>query len=177
MIPTETLNKFIRDTINLILVIPDYAIAAKQTGAPRPTGSYCDVDITLDTGIGWEQSTLVDNIGDDDITENIVGMREITSSINFYRDLSVDNARKFRTALFRENIQQLFRVADLGLVSRSEVREISEPLENGWEERAQLDIVLSAVGTDSDIIKSILSVDMAGQYQFHGLTYNFNIEV
>lgn len=177
MIPSDTINKFIRDTINLLLEDASYSIKAKQTGAPRPQGSYADVDVTLDLSLGWEQRILVDNGSDDDLTENITGMREITVSTNFYRDLSVDNARKVRTGLFRESIQQLFSAAGLGLISRSEVREISEPLENGWEERAQFDIVLSAVGTDSDIIRSILSVDMAGQYQIHGLTYNFNIEV
>jgi hypothetical protein len=50
-------------------------------------------------------------------------------------------------------------------------------LENGWEDRAQFDIFLSAVGTDTDIVKSIESVDMACQFQARGLIYNFNIEV
>ena len=177
MIPSETINKFIRDITNLLVETADYAIKSKQSGAPRPTGDYADVDMVTDMNIGWEQRVLENNQGDDDLTENISGMREITMSVNFYRTLAIDNAKKVRTGLFRESIQQLFSAAGLGLISRSAVREISEPLENGWEERAQFDIVLSAVGTDSDIIRSILSVDMAGQYQTHGLTYNFNIEV
>lgn len=177
MIPSDTINKFIRDTINLLLSDADYSIKDKQTGAPRPKGSYATVDVTLDMSVGWEQKNLVDNTEDNDLTENISGMRQITVSTNFYRDSAVDNARKVRTGLSRESIQQLFSAANLGLTTRSEVREISEPLENGWEERAQFDIVLSAVGTDNDVIKSILSVDMAGQYQNHGLIYNFNIEV
>ena len=63
------------------------------------------------------------------------------------------------------------------MVRRSEVREISESLENGWEERAQFDIVLSAVGTDTDIVRSILTIDIAGEFQSRGLKYNFTIEV
>lgn len=173
----ETLNKLLRDTINLLLETPDYTIAAKQKDAPRPTGAYADVDYTSGIDLGWEQRISVDNVGDDDVTENISGMREITMSANFYRDGAIDNARSVRTGLVRQSIQDLFSAAGVGLIRRSEVRKISEPLENGWEERAQLDIVLNAVGTDADIVRSILSVDMAGVYEFRGLQYNFNIEV
>lgn len=177
MILEETLNKLLRDTIDLLLVTPEYTIKAKQKDAPRPKGPYGDVDLVNDTGVGMEQRLFEDNLGDDDLTENISGMREIMFSIGFYRDSAIDNARFARTRLVRERIQELFRVAGVGLTSRSEVREISETLENGWEERAQFDIVLSAVGTDSDIVKSILSVDMEFEFQARGLKYNSTIEV
>ena len=124
-----------------------------------------------------EQRTLEDNLGDSDITENISGLREIMFSFGFYRDGARDNARFARTRLVRESAQELFRAAGVGLTSRSEIREISEALENGWEERAQFDIVLSAVGTDSDIIKSIQSVDMGLELQTNGLIYNSTITI
>ena len=173
----ETINKLLRDTIDLLLETPDYTIKAKQNDAPRPIGAYGDVDYVTGVDLGWEQRGFEDNSGDDDLTETISGLREITMSVNFYRNSSVDNARAVRTGLIRESIQSLFSAAGVGLVRRSEVREISEPLENGWEERAQFDIVLSATGTDTDIVRSILSVDMAGEFQSRGLKYNFNIEV
>lgn len=178
MTPEATLNEFIRSVVNLILGESAYAYAAKQPGnPPRPRGAYASVDFTMDINIGTENRTLENNISDDDLTETIRGLREITMSVNFFRDLANDNARKVRTGLIRESVQDLFKASQLGLVSRSDVREISEPLENGWEERAQLDIVLSAVGTDTDIIRSILAVDISGEFQARGLIYNFSIEV
>ncbi len=177
MILQETINKLLRDVTNLILATPDYTIKAKQKDAPRPLGSYGDVDFVSGSDLGWEQRSFEDNIGDDDLTETIIGMREIMMSLNFYRDDAINNARSVRTGLIRESIQTLFRTADIGLTRRSEVREISESLESGWEERAQFDIVLSAVGTDTDIVKSILTVDIAGEFQSRGLEYNFTIEV
>lgn len=177
MILEETLNKLLRNTIDLLLATPGYTIKAKQKDAPRPKDPYGDVDFMNDTSVGMEQRTFENNQGDDDLTENISGMREIMFSIGFYKDNARDNARFTRTRLVRESIQDLFRAAGVGLTSRSEVREISEALENGWEERAQFDIVLSAVGTDADIIKSILSVDMESEFQARGLIYNSTIEV
>ena len=176
MILEETLNKLIRDTVNLVLDIPDYAIKAKQDG-PRPTGSYCDVDFLSDTSIGWEQRNLVDNIADPDIEESITGARQIVMSLGFYRDDSMDNARRVRTALYRQSVKDLFRAADIGLASRSEIRDISEVLENAWEKRSQFDIVLNAVGTDVDIIRSILAVSISGNFETRGKSIPINVEV
>lgn len=178
MILEETLNKLLRDIVDLLLASPGYTIRAKQKDAPRPTGAYADVDFISDTGVGWEQREYSDNPDPDvDLTETIQGYREIMMSIGFYRDSSIDNARRVRTRFIRESIQDLFRSAGIGMGVRSEVREISEALENGWEQRAQFDIVLHAIGTDSDIVRSIQSVDIAGAYEIHGVSYNFNIEV
>lgn len=177
MILEETINKLLRDTVDLLLASSGYTIRAKQKDAPRPKTPYGDVDFVSDTSLGWEQTTRVDRGGDDNIDVTSKGMRQIMMSVSFYRDSSVDNARKVRHGLTRESIQGLFRQAGLGLTRRSEVRELTEALENGWEERAQFDIFLSAVGTDIDIVDSIGSVDIAGEYQARGLTYNFNIEV
>lgn len=177
MVLEETINKLVRDTVDLLLTSPGYTIKAKQKGAPRPISGYGDVDFVSDTGLGWEQFEYQNRIADQDLDTTSKGMRQIMMSIGFYRDSSIDNARKVRSGLVRESIQSLFREAGIGLIRRSEIREISEPLENGWEERAQFDIFLSAVGTDVDLVRSIESVDMAGEFQARGLIYNFNIEV
>lgn len=177
MIPEDALNKLLRDVTNLLLGESDYTIKAKQLDAPRPTGPYADVDFVSDTSLGWEKSEYTERQADDDVDASYKGMRRIMMSIGFYRDSAIDNARKVRTGLVRDSIQELFSQATVGLINRSEVREISEPLENGWEERAQFDIFLSAVGSDADIVRSILSVDIAAEFQARGLVYNSNIEV
>ena len=177
MILEEALNKLIRDTINLLLASPGYTIKAKQLDAPRPVGPYGDVDFVADTSIGTEQRKYADNASGKDLDVEYTGMREIMMSINFYRDNSIDNARKCRIGLVRESTQEIFSEAGVGLGTRSPVREISTPLENGWEERAQFDIVLSAVGTDTDIIKAILSANISASYQANGDEYNSTIEV
>ena len=177
MILEEAINKLIRDSINLILDIPNYAIKAKQLDAPRPIGPYADVMMISDINIGWEQRQLADRTEDVDINETISGLRETMMSTSFYRDSAIDNCRKVHIALLRESVQELFATVGVGLTTRSAVREISEALENGWEERAQFDITLNSVGTDEDIIRSIQSLDIAGTFQGPTDEYNFNIEV
>lgn len=176
MILEETINKLLRDTVDLILSTPGFTIKAKQN-APRPSTAYADVDFMSDLGLGWEQFNYEDRQVDVDINFTSESMRQIMMSIGFYRDGSIDNARRIHSGLVRESIVSIFNQANVGLIRRTEVREISESLENGWEERAQLDVFLSAVGTDSDIIKSIQSLDMSAEFQARGLIYNLNIEV
>lgn len=177
MILEDAINKLVRDAVDLVLGQPGYTIKAKQKDAPRPQGAYASVDYLTGESLGWEQREYENNDSDPDLTENISGLRNIAMSVNFYRDNAKDNSRKVRTGLIRESIQSLFKAAGVGLVSRSEVRELDEPLDDGWEQRSEFDLVLNTVGTDSDIVRSILAVDIASEFQARGLTYNFNIEV
>lgn len=172
----ETLNKLVREIVDNIIGTVGYTVASKQN-APRPSGPYASVDIALITTKGWEESTYKDRTADIDIDEHIEGSREVMCSIQFYRDNAISNGSSIQTGIIRNSIQEKLRAAGLGLVSRSNVRDISEALENGWEYRAQLDIVLSATGTDSNIIASIQTVSIFGDFQTRGKQVPINIEV
>jgi len=177
MLLEEPINKLVRDVVNLVLETPGYTIKTKQEGAPRPQGAYAVVDFLASESLGWEQRIFKDNVDNLDVTEYISGLRNITMSINFYRANAMDNSRKVRIGLVRESIQSLFSSAGVGLVSRSEVRDIDSPTDDGWEERSQFDLVLNTVATDQDIVKSIQAIDIASEFQYRGLKYNFNTEV
>lgn len=177
MILEETINKLLRDIVNLILETPGFAIKTQQKDAPRPTGAYATVDFISDTPLGYQHLEYTDQQAGTLINVTARVMRDIMFSISFYRDGSVDKSRLVQQAFARESILELLCASNLSLIRRSEVRAISTALENTWESRSQFDIFLSAVGTDLDILESIGSVDMAGQFQARNLTYDFNIEV
>lgn len=172
----ETLNKLVREIVDQIVGIPGYSIAAKQN-APRPSGAYASVDTMLMKQIGWEEQTLTDRLVDEDIDEHIEGSREIMYSLQFYKEDSFNNASSVQIGLIRTPIQDILRASDLGLVSRTDVRDISEALENGWEKRAQFDFILSATGTDDSIITSILEVTITGDFQTRDKQIPSTIEV
>jgi hypothetical protein len=173
----ETINKFIRDMINLILESPDFAIKAKQKGARKPKQAFADVDIISTSLLSWEEIKYTNRVEDDDLDWQSSSSNEIVVSVGFHKDNAADNAKKVHQGLIRESVQSLFRQGNLALIRRSEVRDVSNTLENGWEDRSQFDIFLNVVRTDSDIVKSIMSLDIASEFQSRGLTYNFNIEV
>ncbi len=184
MILEETVNKLVRDIVNLILETPGFAIRGEQNAprpagvsAPLPVGDYATVDFVSDVGVGLEEFTGVDRTIDPDIDRTTSGLRELMVSVGFYRDNSVDNARRVHLGLAGDTIRGLLHEGGLGLIRRSAVRRMSERLKNGWEERAQFDIFLSAVASNVEVIKSILSMDIAGAFHSRGLIYDFTIEV
>ena len=177
MILEKTMNKFIRDIINIIVEESGFAIKGKQDD-PRPSTPYATVDFLSDIAIGWEQVEREDEADPSTkIKHDYTGAREVMFSLNFLKTNARDNARKVRTGFVRESIVDLFHNVDMGIGLRSQVRDISNALEGTWEERAQFDLTLNAVGRDTDIIESIGSLDIAAEYQERGLKYNYNIEV
>ncbi len=172
----ETANKLVRDVIDLIIGIPGFTIKANQN-APRPAGLYATVLTSSITKVGREQTEITDRTMDNDVDQTIVGQRNMIFSINFYRDGAKDSAHASLIGLIRESIQSVIRKAGFGLGERSEIRSTTEALENGWEERAQFDLTLNTVATDTDLIYSILTVDIEGEFQSRGIKTNFTIEV
>lgn len=160
MILEEAMNQLLRQSTDVILGTDDYAIRGRQS-APRPTTPYAVVNFMTDNQVGWDQNTYENNI-DDDLDVTTEGFREIMFSIDFLKDNAYDNARKVRTAIVRESVQQAFRALGVGLGLRSEVRDLSVALEGNYEERAQFTIVLHAIGVDTDIINSIMFVNISG---------------
>lgn len=172
----ESINKLIRDLINDILDQPGFAIKAKQN-APRPEGSYASVNVSSISQIGWDESKLEDRTEDPDIDNTVSGDRLIMISLQFYREGAKDNAHAVHIGLMRNFSIETFRAANLGFTKRSEVRGISEPLEDGWESRAQFDLYLSTVATDNEIIRSIEIIEIDGEFQTRGKTIPVDIKV
>ncbi len=172
----ETLSKAVRDIVNLI-ISAGYAIKANQND-PRPGFPHCSVHTMTISSIGIEEQILTDQVGPDiDIDSRREGYREIMFSLNFFFANAMNNAEQVKIGLTRNSILEFLRAADLGLANRSEVRAMSEVLENGYEERAQFDFVLSAIGTDDDVICSILNADISGDFQTRGISIPVTIEV
>lgn len=164
MIDHAALNKLVRDSINTILGIPGFAVAAKQN-APRPAGAYAVVDFLTSVNYGWENITYENDTLTDDLIENIEGLKLVTLSISFFRDSARNNAEKVRIGLLRQSVQSAFYALDVGLISRSEIRDIDESLEFGWEDRAQMDITISVSNTDSDTTPAIAAMTITGEVQ------------
>ena len=72
----------------------------------------------------------------------------------------------------RSSITNKLSADDVALISVSEARPISEPLESDWEERAQLDITLNYIYSDVSVIESIESVDVEGSVNGYDNTLN-----
>lgn len=175
MIIESAVNIVLVQIINLLVGIEKYAMRSRQNNAIKPSGAFATVGLLTNVSRGWEQQTLENSLINPDLVETLEGMRELTYSINFYRDGAYDNAAKVRIGFMRESIRSVLHAAGLGLGIRSPIRDISGALENEFEERTQFDVTLSAVNTDSDAVLAIATVAIAGIYEARGLAYNLDI--
>lgn len=175
MIVEEAINKLIRDSINLITGVAGYAIRGRQN-SPIPTGAFASVYFMNMAKQGNEDSTYV-NLPGVDLTQTISGLRQLFFSVNFYRNNAYDNANKVMTGFKRDSIIELFRAANVGFSRVSQIRDLSDNASDGWEERAQFDLYVNAVGKDEDIITSIESMNIELEYQANNLIFQSTIEV
>lgn len=169
MTPSEAILQIVADLVDLILDEPVTILAEQPEDTPRPIGFYTDVSIVSFTSFGLEEKNQANDEFSPDIVETNKGYRHCMVSIGFYRDGSMDKARKVHIGLVRQSIQDILRAAKLGLTTRSEVRDISEALEANWEKRAQFDLTLSTVDIDEDIVTAIEGVNIIGEFQTRGL--------
>lgn len=171
----ETINKFVRDAINLIMAKAGFAIKANQN-APRPSDPYATVVVTSISSIGWEQSEYEDN-DDSTLTQTISGSRDVLLTINTFRENAKTNAEAITIGFVRQSIIDLLNSGGFGLGVRTAPTTATEALEKGWEQRATFSVVLNTVNTDTDIVNCIESIDIDGEYQSRGITTNISIEV
>lgn len=164
MLIEEEINRFLRNIVDEILGIPGYMIAAKQN-APRPRGAYGNCDLISLVSVGWDTRQTEDVEGDR-VRISTEGIRKGTFSIGFYREQAIDNGIKVQSGLVRETILGKMKAANIGLVSKADVRELSEALDSEWEERAQLDIELNLIGSDEDIVEAITAISIGGEVQY-----------
>jgi hypothetical protein len=159
----EAINKLVRDITSTIINDSNFISIRAQQNAPRPSGSYASVHVTSDKSIGWEEFKT-ENEGED-VRISSSGMREIMISINFFRENAKDYARKVRNGFVRTTVNEILTAAGLGLTRRSDVRGLSSVVDTKWEQRAQFDLTLSAVGNDSELITTINAVTINGEFE------------
>lgn len=136
MLPEETINQGIRHVINGILAIPEFAIRGQQYGMVRPNTSedpFAVVTLILDDVVGVPYATY-------DPSYTIESYQTVSYSLSFFRKGAFDFARAVSAGLYRDDIRAAFNTVGLAQKVPGTVRNITEALEEGWEERAQFDL-------------------------------------
>lgn len=75
--------------------------------------------------------------------QNIESQKETTLIVSFHGKNSVFMAEYFQCALISEKANALFDRIKAGLVRSSDIRDLTIPIGGGYEERAQIELLLS----------------------------------
>ncbi len=153
---TEVLRQLVLATTPL-----DQAIS-EWPNAPRPSTSYATLGINFIEQVNHSDYVDTDNVnGDVDRTHN--NLFDISIGVNFFLPDSMLNAALFSSGLIRHESTQLLNASNVGLVSRSNIRDLTLVFNSEFEDRAQIDIVLQAVITlPNEQIPAIDTVHIVG---------------
>lgn len=164
MISEDAINKSVRDAINLIVDDKNYMVIQAEQNAPRPKDPHCTVHvqtILTDSLEEWEEEDTVD----DQVISRMKAMRRAMISLKFFYGTPYNYASLIKQGLMRRSITSFLSTQGLGLGPRSAIRNETSQLENGFEERAGMDVFFSFVETDSEIIGTIGTANVEGNVE------------
>lgn len=123
----------------------------------RPNYPYCVMNIINMPRIGLESVEYKKN-NEYDLVSTIKQIYTIIVSLNFYKKYSMQSANDVYSGFIKESSSDIMYEYNLGLASRSAIRNLSEKLDDGYEERAQFDVTYNVIKTDHEVIPVIKSV-------------------
>jgi hypothetical protein len=181
MTSDDKINGYIREALELIINDSKYLVIKADQNAPRKTLPYCTVKIMASRSSSWDDfSHKGINETETEITSK--AMRSILVSFNFFKNDTEEHdpfyvAGLCRQALNRNTISSKLNSDGLGLATRSQVKNMTFELDNGFEERANFTATFNFVDTDSEIITTISTVEAEGEYHINGRVESLDINV
>lgn len=182
MTSDDTINKDLRSILRLIINDVSYKVIQADQNAPRPLTPYCTVKVLGSRTVSLEETSYEDSgATGSQITSR--AMRSILVSFNFFKRDSLVTHDPFymaglcRQALVRNSINELLGSKGLGTVKRSQVKNLTFELDNGFEERASFTATFNFVDIDSDIYTTIGTVEIDGSYTYESRTEDYDIIV
>lgn len=181
MTSDDTINEYIREAIELIINDKDYYVIKADQNKPRKNKPYCTVKITASKSMSLEEYSDT-NSGVANVNSTSKVMRNIRVSFDFFKNgLSANDpfyyAGLCRQALARQTILSKLNGDGLGLATRSQVKNMTHALDNGFEERANFIATFNYVDIDSEELSTIDSVAIGGNYQYKNNSDDFNIGI
>lgn len=181
MTSDDKINEFIREALEKIINDKDYLVIKADQNAPRKEQPYCTVKIMASRPSSWEEFSHKDvNETDSELTSK--AMRSILVSFNFFKNNGEEHdpfyvAGLCRQALNRQTISSQLNSNGLGLANRSQVKNLTFELDNGFEERANFTATFNYVDTDSEIITTISTVEAKGEYHINGRVETLELNI
>ena len=134
-------------------------IWARQN-APKPPNPYISLTLTPERPIGEEVRRRKDGSG----VLDVLGRREATLSVNAYGSGSIEVCEKIWLSLQRPTIVDRCFASGIAFTRAEEVQDLTELLDGrNWEERANLDIIVTYSRATTDEPGYITTVKTTGE--------------
>ena len=154
---------------------------AEQSSAPYDLNSYPDGIGTVKTlslvsdGRGWKNQEFVE--ANDNFETTFVGTRAVTFSVNIFGNDAFQKAENLRSTVEFEENKAVFASKNLGFVSTSDTRNLTELVSSKYEERAQFDITFYMQTELVKEVDRIVTIKVAGTLKTENTELNEEQEI
>lgn len=153
--------EFVRDNTSTVGLT---VLFARERG-PRPDKPF----VTLNFIAGPDPLFDFDEVRRNVAREKfeIAGMRKYTVSIQAFGDCAVSILEELQIKLESPNVVSTFRQsdADIAVVGRGSITNVSELMETGYEERASMDVTFNSAKQIDVDVKTIEVVEYEGEIE------------
>lgn len=139
---------------------PDEQIIIADQGQPRPERPYGDIRIDAIESRGRDEQRPVDDYGDRDV----VGVRAVRVTVQFYGPGAVQLAERARSALYLETVTDVLSAAGVAFWSAMPVLNLPIEIETEIEPRAAFDVVFGVASVQSEDVGLIETVEGTGTF-------------
>lgn len=141
MTPNDVVD-LLRTTISLLTPVAESIF--EWPNAPRPAGHYATVGINNMLQVGFGEFKDADAI-DGDLDRSFDTLFDINVGVNFFRPDATYSAALLSGGLVTPQVTDLWNAQGVGLVTRSNIRDLTQIVNSSFEDRAQLDITMQAL--------------------------------
>lgn len=146
----------IRTVIRTLLGMDENAVRrANQKSPATSTTLFASVLVSPAGTLGWDTLHAVNEPApSENIEETVLGMREVTASVQFFNAGALDMATLLNHRLQHSDGIALMQSLGLGLVASSTVQDLTGVVDADYEERARIELHFYAVSKDSESIET-----------------------
>lgn len=149
MIDTELVNRNLRTLIRTLYQMPASSVRLATQNAPVGADALASVQfmsLKLDGAAG----EILSNVAlSNDVASLKYGQATVAFSVQFFREAAYNRAATLELALQSQQAIDFMRANNMGFYRASAARDLSALVDSEWEQRAQIDIEVFVIVTDT----------------------------
>jgi len=148
------------------LILPDEVPVVSRQNAPTPVGQFSVVDlISLSSPMMHEITYMELPDPATEVQETIQAFYEMHFSVGFFGEQAMARASEFRVSVSSQSIDQFSNDNGISIGRMGDLRHLSTPGRQQFEERAQFELVIYVVDSALFLLNTINDLTINGSFR------------
>jgi len=150
----KVLSNYFKEWVRTVTGLDNNHVINLNTTAPRPQGQYVAINILNIRKIGESESKYT-AIPNNLVDVNHSSIFELMLSIDIYRGETFNILSRLSNSTDEVWITEFFSSKSIGIINQSASRDLSQAINNSWEERLQCDFFFYVTDSNTETVETI----------------------